>query len=216
MNALSKDSVIDLTRIPLDATRPLALSPWVASPRETTRVDLDMQVQCLSSWCWAAVAASISEFYAKHPVFAQCDIANLELGRKDCCTVKCGNANVDPEINTTSTLGSALFRVGCLAAEIPGEATRDQVLEQLEAGRPICVRTVWSTEDPSFIDDNAGAHFVVIVGFDVESDILSIADSLFGPTPEISFEQFRTHYQTGGGTWRKTYYTSPPADRIAS
>jgi hypothetical protein len=211
---MPQTSVIDRTRIRLDTRKPLALSPWVAAPRQWTGIDLHVQVQCLSNWCWAAVAASVSEFYAGMRIFAQCDIANLELRRKDCCTVTCGDENADPKINKTSTLGSALFRVGCLAAEIPGDATRAHVLEQLTAGRPICVRTVWATGDPSFINDTAGAHFVIIVRYDEDSDILSIEDPLFGPTPEIGFEQFRTHYQVGGGEWRKTYYTSAPTDRI--
>jgi Papain-like cysteine protease AvrRpt2 len=201
MNKPPLISVIDRTRIPLEMPVGVTLSPPAAEPRGWKRIAFHMQHQCHSSWCWAAVASSVSAFCDKSSIFTQCIIANLELRREDCCDFHCGDTSVNPNVNVPHTLGSALNRTGCLRAEVPGQATRREVQQEMEAVRPICVRTLWS--------DNSD-HFVVIVGYNPDTDVLAIEDPLYGPTPEISFERFRTNYQVGGGQWKKTYYTKRP------
>jgi hypothetical protein len=198
MSDLPQGSPTDRNGVPLDTASRASLGCDVG-------LDFEMQAQCHSNWCWAAVAASVSAFFDPDTPFSQCRIASLEL-HMDCCTVPCGASNVPPEIDVMGTLGSALNRVDCLRAEIPGQATRAQVEHELIAGRPVCVRLVWSLGS---LEDG---HFVAIVGYDRKTDMLSVADPKYGDA-EVPFEQLRTSYQIEKGQWIKTYYTknSKPA-----
>jgi hypothetical protein len=106
-------------------------------------------------------------------------------------------------MNTPSTLDSSLRHAGkhLLKADLDNSATPAQVQEQIESGRPLCVRVEWNGGD---------AHFLAIIGFDPKTQKLDIADPANGPTSGISFADFPKHY-LGGGKWNDTYYTKPKA-----
>jgi len=208
MNEPNHLSVIDQTRIPLD---PEPKRGPTRRHQKWTKVDFDMQPQCHSSWCWAAVAASVSNFYRKPPDITQCRLADIELQREDCCSVDCHVDDV--EFNRPHTL--PLNRVGCLERWIRGErATRAQLQQELAAGRPVCVRVLWSAGkaggglQPAL--GAAGAHFVTIVGYLPGADKLAIEDPWLGPTAEIGYDQFCAQYTEAQGEWADTYYTKAP------
>jgi hypothetical protein len=212
MNQPTFTSVIDQTRIPLDLKAGLESAKPAATQQRGAKIEFEMQPQCHSSWCWAAVAASVSTFYKEAATFTQCHIANLELHRDDCCSVECHVDDV--EFNRPHTL--PLNRVGCLDQWVRDErATRTQLQQELAAGRPVCARVLWSSGEAG--DElapgigGAGAHFVTIVGYLPDLDKLAIEDPWLGPTREIGYEQFCTHYTDAGGQWVDTYYTRAPA-----
>lgn len=192
-------SVIDTTRRYLDLSgKGTALSP--SGHRAT--IGFGMEKQCHSNWCWAAVAASVAAYYGQGRGISQCEIAKLELSRSDCCDSDCDAKGV--ECNVTNVFASPLNRVGCFdrLARFK-QATPSEVFEELEAGRPICVRTVWP---------NGGAHFLAIVGCWSDTGgtlMLALADPFWGRS-EYSYERFSKHYQLLGGNWNDTYYTKNP------
>jgi|SRR5947209_12296250 len=207
MNKPKHVSIIDATRIPLNLTP----QPGPAKQRGGwTKVEFEMQRQCHSSWCWAAVAASVSNFYRRGSEITQCRLANIELQREDCCSADCSVDNV--EFNQPHTL--PLNRVGCLERWVREErATREQLQRELAAGRPVCVRVLWSAEagdgrSPGL--GGAGAHFVTIVGYLPGADRLAIEDPWLGPTSDVSYDQFCLHYTAAQGEWVDTYYTRRP------
>jgi hypothetical protein len=56
---------------------------------------LTMQLQHQSNWCWAAVSTSVAHFYDPSSSWTQCEVANAQLGRTDCCgTSGSGACNV--------------------------------------------------------------------------------------------------------------------------
>lgn len=178
---------------------------------ETTRIQVaphfTMQDQCHTNWCWAAVASSVSHYYDETSPHTQCLIANIELNRHDCCDSPCGTTGL--EFDVPHTLGSPLNRVRCLSRlTFDQRATRMQVQEEVSAGRPICVRTVWSGDEGGELGP---AHFVAIVGYLPDTDGLVIEDPLNGPTPEIKFDRFCSDYLDGRGVWTDTYFTKAPA-----
>jgi Papain-like cysteine protease AvrRpt2 len=199
-------SSIDTTRQPLNRRAEGALPSAGAQP---STIRFEMQRQCHSNWCWAAVAASVAAFYRRDGKIKQCDIANLELNRSDCCDHPCDANDVD--FNVTNVFASPLNRVRCferLARQ--RRATPTEVQEELAAARPLCVRTVWR---------DGGAHFLAIVGFrpdavDEEQGVLSLDDPFWGPS-EYTYARFSENYQLAGGKWTDTYFTKSPSRRAA-
>lgn len=189
-------SVIDTTRRPLDLSGAGAVP---SSGQHRTMIEFQMETQCHSNWCWAAVAASIAAYYNKGTYKRQCEIADLELERGDCCDSPCGTAHVD--FNVTNVFASPLNRVGCFRRLARfKQATPSEVCDELEARRPLCVRTVWP---------DGGAHFLAIIGCWSDTDgttMLALDDPFWGRS-EYSYEQFSKHYQLLGGKWNDTYYT---------
>jgi len=199
MGELEEVSVIDRTRIPLDLG---SEGPGLETTTEALNPNFTMQHQCHSNWCWAAVASSVSGSYNETSTFTQCLIANLELQRQDCCDFACGAENL--EFDVPHTLGSPLNRVCCLAElALDQRATRIEVQQEINAGRPLCVRTLWS-------GGRGGAHFLAIVGYLPDTDSLVLEDPWYGPTPEIKYDRFCTQYQDAHGVWTDTYYTKAP------
>jgi Papain-like cysteine protease AvrRpt2 len=193
-------SVIDATRMPLDLSSEKSV---LSTSEQPGTIEFEMQEQCHSNWCWAAVAASVAAYYDRGSEVRQCDMANLELDRADCCHSACGAKDVD--FNVTNVLASPLNRVRCLERLARRKrATPAEVLEELEAGRPLCVRTVWR---------DGGAHFVAIVGYwpdTEETGTLALEDPFWGAS-EYSYAGFADHYQLLGGRWTDTYYTKSPS-----
>lgn len=189
-------SVIDKTRRYLDLSgKGTALSP--SEGRAT--IKFQMEKQCHSNWCWAAVAASVAAHYGLGLGISQCEIAKLDLSRSDCCDYDCDAKGV--ECNVANVFASPLNRVGCFdrLARFK-QATFPEVFKELAADRPICVRTVWP---------NGGAHFLAIIGCWSDTDgttMLALDDPFWGRS-EYSYEQFSKHYQLLGGKWNDTYYT---------
>lgn len=158
-----------------------------------------MQSQCHLNWCWAAVSSSISHFYDSNSQNSQCVIANIELARSDCCDFPCNQGGL--EFDVPRTLASPLGWVGCLRSWDPnGSASRSTLQKELNAGRPVCARIKWL---------GGGAHFVVIVQFDAESDKVIVKDSSWDRR-EISYDQLRTNYGDDQGKWTDTFYTKSP------
>jgi len=198
MNDPHEVSIIEATRFPLDLSSDLLNGSLSATTHQ--HIDFKMQPQCHSNWCWAAVASSVSVHNNNNSTFTQCAIANLELRRHDCCEFLCGIDNLD--FNIPHTLGAPLNRVGCLDRLTRNhQATRIEVQQEINAGRPVCVRTLWS---------GGGAHFLAIVGYLPESDSLVLRDPWFGSIPEITYDRFCAKYQDLGGVWKDTYYTKAP------
>lgn len=165
-------------------------------------LEFEMETQCHSNWCWAAVASSVAAYYDREGNIRQCEIANLELERDDCCDHQCGAMDVD--FNVTNVFASPLNRVGCFQRLARfKQATPSQVLDELEARRPVCVRTLWP---------DGGAHFLAIVGCwsDAEGTPMLTVDDPFWGRSEYSYDRFSDHYQLLGGKWNDTYYTRSP------
>lgn len=192
-------SVIDTTRRPLELS---GMETEASRIEDRTMTGFEMEPQCHSNWCWAAVAASVAAYYDQGTYMRQCEIADLELKRKDCCQSRCGAALLD--FNVTNVFASPLNRVDCFRRLARfKKATPSEVRQELEAGKPICVRTVWP---------EGGAHFLTIVGcwYDPEGTPMLALDDPFWGRSEYSYDRFSKHYQLLGGKWNDTYYTRSP------
>jgi len=150
--------------------------------------------QLHSNWCWAAVATSVAKYYRPRSTWTQCAVVGRELGRKVCC-----RKGANGKCNVIGHLQKSLKVVG--HAEHPPFIKRavsfSRARREMDADRPLGVRTQWAGSDVG--------HFVAVVGYHKEFDMLTVADPYYG-RQNVDYEAFRDSYR-GIGSWTHSYYT---------
>jgi hypothetical protein len=151
-----------------------------------------MQHQQQSNWCWAATATSVAHYYDASSTWAQCQVANSQTGRTDCCGVGAGTA-----CNIAEPLDSPLSIVRHLDHMVTAASAYATVQGQIDIGRPLCLRVAWS---------GGGAHFLAAIGYNAQSgQIVSVDDPIYGPS-DVPYNVLTSSYQ-GTGTWTHSYFT---------
>ncbi|BDI31608.1 hypothetical protein CCAX7_36590 [Capsulimonas corticalis] len=152
-------------------------------------LNVTMEQQCQSEWCWAAVALSVAKFYCPTISIKQCDIANYVLGHHNCCPE-------NPACNIPRGLREALNFKGNYV-DMLGPVKFDQLTAEIDQDRPIA----------AMVSLNQNGHFLVIDGYEETQvgNIISIRDPLFQSSVYV-FEAFQIRY-TNGLIWRHTYPT---------
>jgi len=160
----------------------------VVAPPTWQRVALNMQWQSELWWCWAAVAASVAEYFSPSNAWRQCQVAGATLGNGGCC------ANPSP-CNQQYDLDKALTAVGHFSGLVASTVSAGALAGELTAGRPIGSRVNWS---------GGGGHFVAIAGLlQGSQDYIGITDPWYGPS-DVTFAAFCGSYQSNG-SWDATY-----------
>jgi hypothetical protein len=170
-------------------------------------LNFNIQYQEKTNWCWAALAVSVANFYDCSAKYTQCEIANGELDRTDCC-----KTSPEDPCNVLGYLMSSLYRVNHFETwhvrrpEKSKRLTR-QVRRKIEAeikgeinhGRPLCARIIWV---------GGGAHFVAVYGYaaDPEFDAVAIADPWWGLS-DVDWDDFPIRYRIGA-VYTDSYHTS--------
>jgi len=186
-------SVLNTSLVPLGLAAPpmLAAAPSAAAP-VWRAITFHMQTQLQTEWCWAAVTASVSQYYLAMSTWTQCSMVNDQLTQTTCCV----NGS-SPACNQPYFLDLSLTRSGNLAAFAAGAASMAQVQAEINANRPLGVRIGWP--------NNGGGHFVIIEGYSTAND-LDIQDPWFGQST-VDYNHFQTSYQ-GTGAWTHSYWTN--------
>lgn len=158
-----------------------------------TELQLTIQHQLQSYWCWAACSSSTSAFFDGSSSWTQCRLANAELSQTTCCE----DGASDP-CDQPWYVDRALSRTGNLATRSAGRATWEAVRREIDAGRPVCARIGW---------EGGGGHFVLITGYREapEGHLLDVEDPWTG-SASVELDEFTQHYQTSG-SWTHTYLT---------
>jgi hypothetical protein len=149
-----------------------------------------MQDQLQDMWCWAAVAATVSDCHEPAPKWNQCQIAKQVLGLEQCCS----HPPPQEECNRTAYLEVALRTVGRFDhwAE---RASFETVHAELAANRLVCARIEWP---------DGGGHFVIIGLCWPRTQWLGIYDPIFVDYA-MSYDEFSNAY-LGDGRWTHTYF----------
>jgi hypothetical protein len=162
--------------------------------------DFEMQTQCQTQWCWAAVAASISELSMQNANRKrQCEIANDQLQAKhgDCCAASCGTD--DAPFNLPGFLSRALDFVNCQRQMFETRQDLAKIQGEIRNKNPVCVRIQW----------NGGhEHFVVISGFGPGNYVV-VRDPALGEddASTIEYDRFPDAYRSGASLLN-TYFTT--------
>jgi peptidoglycan hydrolase-like protein with peptidoglycan-binding domain len=154
-------------------------------------LNLTMQAQQQSNWCWAAVSSSVSHFYDPASSWTQCKVANAQLGRTDCC----GGGASGP-CNVYGYLDLGLTEVGHFDHLQAGTTTFAVLQSEIIGSRPLGIRVAWS---------GGGAHFVTAIGAEA-GDLVLVGDPGSGTNSLVDFATLQTDY-SGSGTWTHSYFT---------
>jgi Papain-like cysteine protease AvrRpt2 len=155
-------------------------------------LELSMQSQQQTEWCWSATSVSVSHFYDSGSTWTQCLLVNNALGQTTCC-----NNGGTSQCNQPWYIDRALQIVKNFVSS--GSAvTPTDVDSQVNNGRPLEVGIAWS---------GGGGHAVVIDGYQGTGtgELLSIRDPAYGDS-WVSYSTFKSSYQ-GSGSWDQTCYT---------
>ena len=150
-----------------------------------------MQAQQQSNWCWAAVSTSVSHFYDSTSSWTQCEVANTQLGRTDCC-----GAGASGACNVYGYLDQGLQEVGHFDHLQNGTVTFQVLRNEIVASRPLGIRVAWS---------GGGAHFIAAIGAE-EGDLVLVGDPGSGANSLVDYATLETSY-SGSGTWTHSYFT---------
>jgi hypothetical protein len=157
-----------------------------------------MQSQTQTNWCWAAVSASVSDFFGGGGTWTQCAVANATWSRTDCC-----GDGADGPCNQSSYLDQALELTGNFASMVGTSETFAVVQGEIAASRPLCIRVSWNLTD---------GHFLAIYGWLIAgrgTKYYLVADPIYG-TSQITETALRSAYQ-GIGSWSHSYHVAPPS-----
>jgi ABC-type bacteriocin/lantibiotic exporter with double-glycine peptidase domain len=160
----------------------------VGKPAGRESLDLQMEQQQQTLWCWAAVSVSVKHFYDASFAVRQCEQANTQSNGRSCCD--------DPaSCNHEGYLMAALQYVKVFRELVERSVPFERILEEIHARRPVCARIEWT--------DKTG-HFVCIDGYDGRT--LLIKDPWHGSS-RVPYDEFSTRYR-GIGRWTHTYLTT--------
>ena len=159
-----------------------------AQPRALAAGSLNftMQKQTRTNWCWAAVSASVGNYYGTGS-WTQCGVASSELNR-NCC-------NQPEPCNVYGYLDTALRTTRSYNGMNQGPLNMSAIQNQINMGRPVGLRCAWY---------GGGAHFLTIYG--TNGNYVLVADSIYGYSTR-ALNTFPRSYN-GGGNWTNTYFTA--------
>lgn len=164
-----------------------------------TTVEIAIQPQERTQWCWAAVAMGVSTFFDAGSLWTQCSIATQVTGgaccgpqQDDCCDIPEPLEAVLQSVGVT-TQRSTGFDITAIAHEIVNEK------------RPVAIRIEWT--DSGHVGEG---HYIVISGVESTAEFASIQyvkvmDPLYGPAI-CSIDDLREAYTPNRGRWTDSYF----------
>jgi hypothetical protein len=168
--------------------------PSFRAPSDYQRflINFKIQAQVRLNWCWAAAAASIANYYEKNETWTPCKVANLVLGRTDCCGVS--GVQCDKSVE----FFEALKTMGHLEDAPRSGLSFSDVKKEIDKGRPILAAL-----------KGLAGHGVVITGynnFNPKTRTIEVQDPSGGSKIVCDFKKFPGSYGRGY-TWVATCRT---------
>jgi hypothetical protein len=160
----------------------------------------EVEHQKQDRWCWAAVAVSVGRYY-KRSQMAQCELVKKQLNNVSCCGVNASSSACNQPYSLPPPLTVA--GVDCLVA--PGVADVNDLQNEINNNRPVCLRYQWS---------EGGGHFAVIEGWaEIPEAWVAVEDPWLWWSELRLADLVNGNYKGPGGAWTDTYFTSAPVPR---
>lgn len=120
-----------------------------ASAATANRLNITMQAQQASNWCWAASGNTVATYYGY--TYSQNQFCDLAFGNN--LNASCANsqASLADDQNAFSSIGISPGNY------VTGYLYYSSVIREIDAGRPVIARIQWSS---------GGGHMEVLYGYD--------------------------------------------------
>lgn len=128
------------------------LTAFTATPSTQNQKILNVQIeqQKQSNWCWAAVTAAWGNFLQGNHQLTQCSVVDQSFQRNNCCT-----DGSSENCNQPNELDLAMSAVGIVVTPIPSDVIFETLKEQIDEAKPIGVR----------VTRNGSGHYMLITGY---------------------------------------------------
>ncbi|MFL6464693.1 MAG: C39 family peptidase [Bryobacteraceae bacterium] len=169
-----------------------------------------IETQEQRNWCWAAVAATVANYFFPGQAIEQCAVATGVQYAQGVPNTNCCPNGSTSVCDIPEALEDALNTVNNLLGKSLTHHASDTYLDfkiirqKIDAGLPICARIRWYGEGER-------GHFVMIIGYSESPSAgqwVDIADPRYEDST-IPYEQFRSAYW-GAGWWDDTYLVDQP------
>jgi len=185
------------------------------------RLKLTIQHQCVTLWCWAALATSVHNFLNPRDKTKQCTLAKTYLGAA-CCTRQGAQTTACDDVYEIAIALRDLDNLDGAPIH-PPRRTAAPTCERLDRGLPVAIDIQWRhTNPPAY-------HCILITGYKLDAYgqyFLHVEDSLYSPkrnshcptgvtagpgagckpTAWMPFDEVMDRYGTVG-SWYDTMYT---------
>jgi hypothetical protein len=163
-------------------------SPHAIAPRAANRLNISMQAQEKSNWCWAASGNTIATWYGRN--YSQNEFCNAAFNRQQGTTCP----------NNQATLGNvqtALDWMGINSGSyVSGWLRYGTVQGEINANRPIETRIQWSS---------GGGHMHVIYGYDTDRNWVYWGDP-WGSNDRYNWGDFDYYVDGSSFSWTHSLY----------
>jgi papain like cysteine protease AvrRpt2 len=155
----------------------------------------EMVKQTEMEWCWAAVGASMSQYFSPNSALVECRVATLVTGDHSCCDP------IPPDsVDIPEKLQDVLGKLQALQVDAKANFVLpfSDIQTQINAGLPVCARITWFGE--------FAAHFVVIYGWGISASgdqWVDVGDPFF-LNSTVLYQNFVNSYQDAG-EWTDTF-----------
>ena len=204
-DASDESLAVRLERVTITISRPF--TSWCPSRTHikkkiavTNGIDFQIETQKKLNWCWAAVAATVSQYFFPDSSISQCEIAREVLHPQggDCCGAV-SDCDRPAELKEALSAAGALTGQAIHARKLAGRPiTFGAIRKQIDSGRPVCAHIEWYGEQRG--------HVVIISGYSLDKSggqWLDIADPYYQDAT-VPYQQFVSAY-LDAGEWRDTY-----------
>ncbi|MFE0189411.1 papain-like cysteine protease family protein [Streptomyces sp. NPDC059008] len=163
-------------------------SPHATAPRAANRLNISMQAQEKSNWCWAASGNTIATWYGRN--YSQNAFCNAAFNRQQGTTCP----------NNQATLGNvqtALDWMGINSGSyVSGWLRYGTVQSEINANRPIETRIQWSS---------GGGHMHVVYGYDTDRNWVYWGDP-WGSNDRYNWGDFDYYVDGNSFSWTHSLY----------
>ncbi|MFI0709182.1 papain-like cysteine protease family protein [Streptomyces inhibens] len=193
--ALTAAALTTLTGTTTASATPLAppshavtASDTAAAPFAANRLDISMQAQEKTNWCWAASGNTIATWYGRN--YSQNEFCNAAFNRQQGTTCPNNQANLGNVQNAFDWMG---INSG---SYVSGWLRYSTVQSEIDADRPIETRIQWSS---------GGGHMHVIYGYDTDRNWVYWGDP-WGSNYRYNWGDFDYYVNGSSFSWTHSLY----------
>jgi hypothetical protein len=179
---------------------PFQPSVAAALAADGCRLEINLEPQARSNWCWSAVTCAIAAYYGDG-CWSQDSLAwrILAIDQFQPDSDPPPSLMREEKYNQQAALEHALRYVNCLAGWSSGRPPFRRLMRELDEGRPLALAIRWHSGQQ---------HYVLLDGYCRTRRTITIADPQCGRCT-VAFDDFPHNYRHGG-EWMETYWTHHP------